>query len=159
MPFLPEGSPLPSILRHLARLRIVGIVERRPGITAKQMSRALGLTPTTLAYHLARLEECRLLTSYKVGRNRHYFPFGSQALDIDQVSLLVETTARRIAVYIVAHPGCGLDDIRYSLDLSVRVVYDHLKRMHDAGLIQSLGRMRYDRLQPTSALIVAIVPR
>lgn len=57
-------------LGHETRLRVFRmLVERGPeGLPAGKISQRLELPPTTLSFHLAHLETCRLITSRRDGR-------------------------------------------------------------------------------------------
>jgi predicted transcriptional regulator len=112
-----------------------------------------------LHYHLTRLEFADLIVRHKLGRQVRYFPAGV-AVDPadDDLALLQTPAARRIAGILVEHPGIGLAALVETSGLTPRVVYHHLKRFKDAGLLVTASR-KYAGLEASwrLQLLVAIL--
>lgn len=156
--FSPAGG-LHPLLRHPTRLRAYALVHERPGLTQDRLARHLEIPAGTLAYHLAALEGAGLLHSVRAGRVRLYYALGAVPHDAEDAALLEHRTTRAILLYLVDHPGAGIDGIRADLDLSERAAYADLKRLHDAGLVRNRGYLKYDRLSPTAKAYALLRPR
>jgi DNA-binding transcriptional ArsR family regulator len=69
-----SDKPALALLRNDAARRLVLAVQEKPGIIQKQLSRRLGLSPSTIAWHVGRLERAGLLVKEADGRRVRYFP-------------------------------------------------------------------------------------
>lgn len=156
---LTLGRGLHPLLRHLTRLRAYALIEQRPGLSLERLARHLELPVATVAYHLGVLEAAGLVQSIRSGRMRLFYAHDALPPDAEDAALLEERSTRAIMLYLVAHPGSGIDDIRQALGLSERASYADLKRLHDAGLVRNLGYLKYDRLHPTPKAYALLRPR
>lgn len=139
------------------RAMLLRLIMTTPGISLREASRKLEVNWATVKYHAMRLETAGLIESRTVGRHRICYPTG--ATDDEMVEargILSEATARRIAAFIIEHPGTRISEVIQGTGESQRVVYYHLKRLVDSGLVSLGERGRYCGLLPTSKLYAAI---
>lgn len=140
------------------RRRVLEIVAARPGISVREIARRAETTWPNAKYHVMRLEQAGLVGTRLVGRQRVVFAL-DQALEgvIEARALLAEPTARRIALYVIDHPGGSIADVIRATGDSQRVVYYHLKRFIEAGLVEHSNEARYRGIRPTPLLFRAMV--
>lgn len=149
---------VPHVLASPVRVRILQIVQDKPGITVRQVATRVQLSWATVKYHVARLEAAGYLRTVSVGGRRVCLPGHShEPLVVAGRAVLSEPTARRIGVFLAANPGAGVGRIIEETGFSQRVVYHHVKRLVDHGLARTEPGYGYRRLHPTLALFEALV--
>jgi len=146
------------VLRSPMRRKIYEAIVTRPGISIRDLARRVGTTWPNAKYHVIRLETAKLVETRTVGRLRVTFASG-EAYEglVEARAMLAEPTARRIAIYVVEHPGESLAQIMKGTGGSQRVIYYHLKRLIDAGLVEHSNAARYRGIEPTPLLLRALV--
>lgn len=126
-----------KVLESPERLRILQIVYERPGISVTELAGCLAMSWGQLSYHLARLERAELLHTVKAGRHRLVFPEREPLETPEDRALVLERTARALALLIVDNPQLTVTDLVRLSGETPRVVYYHVKRLLDAGLVTS----------------------
>jgi predicted transcriptional regulator len=140
-----EGAPV--------RREILKLVRAKPGIPISEVRARLDLGWGSLYYHIQKLELAGYLEVCSVGRlNLLYPPGADHARHAKAVSFLRGDTAMRIAEAILAEPGCSVPDLIAATGESPRVVYYHVKRLAEIGVVTSASRLRHVELQPTPEL-------
>ena len=125
------------VLESPARMRILRLVHERPGICVTDLAASLSMTWGQLHYHLGRLAEAGLLHTVKAGRHRLVF-LDPEALEAAEAQAIVlGRTARALALLIVDNPHVTVTDLVRISGETPRVVYYHVKKMLDAGLVTS----------------------
>lgn len=163
-PFILVGIPLVGrlagqeqerLLQSALRRQIVELVRENPGIPIGELMKRLPVGWGTLYHHLIKLERSGLLRAAVSGRRRLLYPGDAGPLgnDPDARSILRGRTAQRLARAIVANPGRSVAEIVDEMAESPRVIYYHVKRMLDAGLVSSSSETRYCSLTPTPRLV------
>lgn len=149
------GQEQERLLQSALRRQIVELVRENPGIPIGELMKRLPVGWGTLYHHLIKLERSGLLRAAVSGRRRLLYPGDAGPLgnDPDARSILRGRTAQRLARAIVARPGRSVADIVDEMAESPRVIYYHLKRMLDAGLVTSSSETRYCSLTPTPRLV------
>jgi predicted transcriptional regulator len=149
------GQEQERLLQSALRRQIVELVRENPGIPIGELRKRLPVGWGTLYHHLIKLERSGLLRAAVSGRRRLLYPGDAGPLgnDPDARSILRGRTAQRLARAIVARPGRSVADIVDEMAESPRVIYYHLKRMLDAGLVTSSSETRYCSLTPTPRLV------
>lgn len=61
-----------ALLQHESLLKIVLILIKNPRIKHKELSETLGISPSTLSHHLARLVDNEILETHSYGREKGY---------------------------------------------------------------------------------------
>lgn len=124
------------LLQNETRREIVQLVHDRPGISMRELSSRLGLDWSSLHYHVQRLLAAEILATTLAGRRRLVYPAALAGHeDPAERAALSEATARRIASAIAARPGTSAVELVEDLRESQRVVYHHLKKLVDLGLV------------------------
>ena len=144
------------VLSSPQRLAMYRLVLSKPGISLQELSRRLDTTWGSAKYHSVRLEAAGLIGTRVVGRHRVCFPVDASDEDlVDARGILAEPTARLIAGYILEHPGASIARVIADTRESQRVVYYHVKRFAETGLVDVGTRRGYRGLHPTAKLHAA----
>ncbi|MEA3198838.1 MAG: hypothetical protein QOE90_266 [Thermoplasmata archaeon] len=139
------GSPV--------RREILRLVRTQPGIAVSELRSRLDAGWGSVHYHLTKLRMAGRIEVRSVGRvSLVYLPGAGQARHAKAVSLLRGPTARRIAEAVLASPGCSIPDLVVTTGESPRVVYYHVKRLAEVGVITSASRFRHVDLRPSRGL-------
>lgn len=142
-----------NVLECPERMRIVQRVLDRPGSSMSELSDALSMSWTQLHYHVTRLEHAGVVRTAKAGRRRLVFP----ALEADEApddrALVMERTARALAMLIAENPRCSVNDLVRLSEETPRVVYYHVKRLLESGLVTSSSTTRHRGLAATPRLL------
>ena len=140
------------------RLNVYRLIVSKPGISLREIAETLGTTWGNVKYHTMRLEAAGLVGTRVAGRRRLCFP-RSRAEDalVEARAILREPTARRIALYLVDHPGASIARVIAETGESQRVVYYHVKRFVEAGLVTPSDGGTYRALVPTGELYSALL--
>lgn len=126
-----------EILDNESRANVFAHIQAHPGAHPSGISQALGLGWGTTVYHLARLEEGRLVTAKRSGNSKCYFAVGSGVAPAAQqaVAALRNETALEVARFIAARPGATQKDVGAGLGLSAALVSWHVKRLAGSGVL------------------------
>jgi DNA-binding transcriptional ArsR family regulator len=169
-PFLPV---LPGILASLAsrrpqedreaaraalRARILAAIERAPGASPTRIVEDLGIGWSTLYHHVKALEAQGVVRSASAGRHTFLYPAGMASdprLSV-QRSVLFGGRARLVGEEAARAPGHDVSSLAAALDISPRVVYHHVRRLVEAGLLRSSMARRYRDLAATEHLLALL---
>jgi predicted transcriptional regulator len=132
-----------------SRRRLYEVVERTPGLSAREIQRQAGAAWGETAYHLERLEEAGLVHRERGPHQDFYFearvPLGDRTL----LRLARSEAVRRILVELVrAEEELALVEVAERSSLSVSRASIHLRRLLETGIIVSgrRGAMRTFRV-------------
>ncbi len=107
---------------------------KRPCRTASSLSSALGMDTKVILWHLSKLREATLITTWKSGRT-YYWPVELvRTKDLELFKILNSTDARKILLH--AHKGCI--EIK-NIPVKSSTLYRYLKIYADMGLIDISG--------------------
>lgn len=151
---LADEREAERLLESPLRQQIVDMVRARPGVSVGDIMDELQVGWGTLYHHLTKLSRSRIIQTSVVGRRRLVYPV-SPDLDptVDKhMAMLRGKTARRVAEAVLAQPNIGISELTVMLEESPRVVYYHVKRLLDAGLLVSDSKTRHTGLAPSPQL-------
>lgn len=140
----------PQIVTQLRRR-----VHSHPGLPLSDHLSALGTSWSVIYAALKHLQEHDQVRTIKEGRFRILLPPGKAKREEPRHLILLQgPTARQLAEIIAENPGHHTPDtIVYETGHAHRVVYYHLRRLLEAGLIKSAKTTRFVELAPTPALL------
>lgn len=162
--FLPLYSRLaPSqMLDNEQRARVYAHVKANPGAHPSAMASALGLGWGTIVYHLARLEESKLVTTRSAHARKCYFVVGA---DLDgagrtAVAAMATDKARAIVDALRAEPGLSQKDLAARLGMSQALASWHVKRLVASGVLNTerAGRSNLLRVAEHVPVVVRAAP-
>ena len=125
------------------------IVAGEPGIPLTRLRARLGVSWGTLFYHLQILVARGRIRILRQGRRRLAFtsqPVVSEA-SIVAAGVLEGRTALRIARAIRAHPDARIHELAAATGETQRVVYYHVRRFLQAGVVTRSSPTRHFGLQ------------
>lgn len=136
------------------RQQILAIVRAQPGIPIGELMGRLGIGWGTVYHHIAKLTRQGLIRTHASGRRRLIFPapYAIEPQEAPGFAIVRGATAQRIARSILAKPGQSVGEICQDVAESPRVVYYHVKRLLEAGLVESSSRTRHHDLRPSVRL-------
>ena len=126
-------------LEHATRRRIIEAVQKDPGITTQELSRALEVPWATAVHHLMILERLEILVSSRTTHQVHWFDVAQGALGKDRTAIAAVRSKATAAVfdYIQANPGLSLSAIARALAVRHTTVRFHLRKLLRAELLES----------------------
>lgn len=125
----------------------------RPGVSITEVAARLSMTWGQINYHLIRLTHAGLVTTVKAGRHRLVFPSDHSPEMPEDRAILLGKTARAIALVIVENPYVAITDLVRISGESERVVYYHVRRLLDAGLVSSASGSHLRGLTASARLV------
>jgi predicted transcriptional regulator len=128
-----------NVLNTEVRRNLYEYIDECPGSHLREIARELDLKPSNAAWHLRKLEQTNLVRSrYIGGKKVYYLVDGGIELRKQAVAeaILKNKNAREIMRYLQEHPGKHLLEIAHALHLNHHVVKWHLKKMHQAELVE-----------------------
>lgn len=160
------GGPLFSriashkILDNNVRNQVHECILTTPGVTIKEVTQLLGIGWGTAVYHLARLEQEKLIVSERHRQFRRYFKNGGGIANDDKTgfSELKNPTTERIASEIANRPGTGQKDLCATVGISAPLAHKHLARLEQAQLLTKQREWRSVKYFPTEKLAALLAP-
>lgn len=135
-----------ALLGHAVRARIVDAVRASPALSTAELSRQIGLHPTTIAYHARLLCVYGFLEVRRVGNEAVYFAAGAGLTDEQKRQLARAKATKRAQVLeaLSSTPKASVKELAARLGTSRQNLRWHLRQLEDAGLVrlQWMGRRR-----------------
>lgn len=150
---------LPSPDRPL-RAQVLEALRQRPGLTATELARDLGVHHSSAAYHLGRLERRGLVIRLRHRGRVHAFLVGAQGpRDRARVVLDRSASGAQVLAHVAAEPR-RLGAIARGVPMTKAAVYWHLERLARLGLVVMEGppRVRTYRLPAATAMVQPVAP-
>lgn len=142
------------------RKLILDVIKARPGIPVGELLASVSMGWGTLYYHLRKMRKAEMIQIVVSGRRRLIYPSAMPVAGAEASadSILWGETARKIASRIAQGPFTSVSALSEELGESPRVVYYHVKRLIQAGLVEA-QRVRGTRdLRATPALLARFAP-
>lgn len=122
------------ILDNYTRGQVHGYILANPGDHYSSIRDALGLNNGTLAYHLKRLEDERLVKSAADGSFRRYYPAMMKVPEPPQDGLT--EVQRSIVSRILLAPGLSQSELGRFMGLSRATINYHMERLVSRGVLR-----------------------
>ena len=149
--FLPLYTRLaPSeMLDNRVRSAVFEHVRAHPGAHPSAIAQALGLGWGTVVYHLARLEETRLVVAKAGGHRKCYFVVGGDldAAGREAVAAMSGDKPRLIVDALRQEPGLSQKDLADRLGMSQALASWHVKKLVASGVLVSTREGRSNVLR------------
>lgn len=160
------GGPLFSriashkILDNDVRNRVHECISTNPGVTIKEVTQLLGIGWGTAVYHLARLEQERLIISERHRQFRRYFKNGGGIVNDDKAAFseLKNPMTQRLASEIKIHPGSAQKDLCATVGISASLAHKYLSRLEHAHLLTKQREWKTVKYFPTDKLVELLGP-
>jgi DNA-binding transcriptional ArsR family regulator len=152
-----------EVLEHQKRDEIYELIRATPGIHAHEIGEKALIGWGTTVYHLKLLESHGLVVSKKSGRYKRFFVnTGEYTKKKDVYGALRNETAKRVAEFIVEHPGSSQKELCAAVGIQPSLASWHVEKLEGVGLVKRVkdGRqVRYFAGPAWSELNVQITPQ
>lgn len=140
------------------RTLILDIIKAKPGIPVGELMDRLPLGGGTLYHHLTKLEQSGMIYFCIYGRRRLIYPASGRVPPdvVAATSILGGRSARRVAVAIVRRGRTSIQDLGQDIVDSPRVIYYHVQRLAQAGLVERIYENGRSDITPRPVLIAAV---
>lgn len=131
---------------HGTRKNIYEYISEHPGSHFREISRNMELAIGDLQYHLDNLEKDQYVTSERHGFYKRFYPirvYSDRQKEI--MSALNMETPRKILMILTQKPGVFHHEIASIVKLSPPTVSWHIKKLVEAGLVESRKEGRNTR--------------
>jgi len=124
------------VFRNEVRRKLYGLIEGTSGAIITELSREVGLSHSTVSYHLKILEESGAVLAKRDGRVVRYYT-ASQFQDVNRRLEPLVKRARVVAILklIDAEPNLVPFNIAKRLEVSVPTIMWHLQKLQAYGAI------------------------
>jgi DNA-binding MarR family transcriptional regulator len=149
-----------KILDNDVRNRVHECITNTPGVTIKEITQLLGIGWGTAVYHLARLEDERLIVSERHRQFRRYFKNGGGIVNDDKTAFseLKNPMTQRLASEIATHPGTMQKDLCATVGISASLAHKHLARLENAKLLTKQREWKTVKYFPSDKLVKILAP-
>lgn len=136
------------LMANDVRRRVLRVVSDRPGLTAADVAREVGVHYSIVRHHLRVLESFDEVASRRIdGLDRYFVNHGSLSPIEKKVAACLEVPSRRRVLEVVARHGpCSVSFVAERVDLATSTTSHHLSRMAEDDLLdrRRVGRsVRY----------------
>ena len=148
--FIPMYSRLQkdTLADEPTRQRLLTTIYTEPGSNFTLLKEKLGLHNGTLAHHLNILETNQMIASYRSGRQRLFFPFGSSNNNDIRHSLITNPTQKNIIHIVKENPGITQSMISQKLGMSRQKINYHVNSLSNNSILKVERQGRITRLYP-----------
>ena len=150
---LPLFSRIRSedLLQHPVRNDLYEVVTKRPGIHFQEIARHLDKGRGTTEHHLRKLVQAGLLVEKADSGFTCYFPKGAVDRKLMAAAPVLKTAgARNVLAAVHASPGAVAADLSARLGMPTSTVNYHLKKLVNAGLVDTTRQGRSLALHATT---------
>lgn len=140
------------MLDNEVRARVYDHVKAHPGAHPSAIAQRLDLGWGTVVYHLAKLEETRLVTARNAHNRKCYFAITAD-LDADArtaVAAMSTDKTRTIVEAVRARPGISQKELSETLGISQALASWHVKRLVESGVLTTQREGRSNCLRVAS---------
>jgi DNA-binding transcriptional ArsR family regulator len=148
-PFLLSRIRREDLLRQATRARIHDFVVNNPGAHLSEIRRALGMSKGPTSYHLQVLVAAGIVVKVENPPYSSYFANGASEGVRAAARALRVPKARALLARILERPGIDVQDLVDGSPMARSMVYYHLNRLADVGLVEFQGGVRNRALVPT----------
>ena len=148
--FIPLYSRLQkdTLADEPTRQKLLSTIYTEPGTNFTQLKERLGLHNGTLAHHINILENNKMVTSHRSGRQRLFFPFGGSINSTIRNSLITNKTQKDIIQMVKENPGITQSMISQQLDMSRQKINYHVNSLSNNSILRVEKQGRITRLYP-----------
>lgn len=137
-----------DLLQHPTRRHLYEEVRKRPGISARELQRALDIGWGEAAHHLRQLTDAGLLRRERGGRRDYYFLPEITWQDRKTLLLLRSPAERMILVGLASSPGLSFPQVVSHAGLSKSTVSFHMHHMIELGVVEGYREDNVLRYRP-----------
>lgn len=121
-------------------------IDKSPGIRYRELLRLTGLSNGVLSYHLAELEESKVIKVDRGRRVTRYYPLHISAEISNIIGYVRNSVSRQIVTILSQSNGCTLGEIAAFTNKAPSTVSWHLQRLVKAGIVSKALVRKLDGL-------------
>jgi DNA-binding MarR family transcriptional regulator len=126
-----------NILEFETRRKIYNLILNHPGLHLREISREMSISYGAVGYHLYHLEKQEIINSvdhkfYK----RYYVKYKITPENKKIISILRESTPKKIIIYLIYNTCATRKDISDALEKTPQTISYHIKRLSELGIIE-----------------------
>jgi predicted transcriptional regulator len=125
-----------------ARESILAHIDRNPGISKGELSRATGLSLGSIRHHLFIMRRQRAIQYHRDGRRTGVYPMALSPEQMFWVGALREPITKGIMEHLEQNPDLGIQDLSHHLGLNRKTVRRYLITLEDAGIVSATDHFR-----------------
>jgi predicted transcriptional regulator len=130
---LSERAPLPV---NSTRTAIYNFISANPGVQFRAICGGLGLSIGVVQFHLAQLQRCGLITSFRKGRYKRFFVARRFSLrEMETIAALRLQTARNILKILLEGKRVSHHQLAMQVSISSQGLTWQMNRLKETGLI------------------------
>ena len=119
-----------------ARQQVFEFIQRSPGLHFRELQRRMGLAVGTLQYHLAQLEQDKLVIGLKDGEYSRYYAVGVVTTrDRFLLQFLRQTPVRHILLHLIENKSANHKQLTARIKLSPATASWYLEKLLDADIV------------------------
>ena len=125
------------------RRKIYNLIDGFPGLHKREIARKLGMSLSTIDYHLHYMEKKQLVVSRMDGKYKRYFVSKEMGKGDKKIfSMLRQEMPRKIVMFILLNPRAIHKEICKHIKKAPSTVSFHMKKLIEAGVVEeiSLGK-------------------
>ncbi len=130
-------------LENRNRKKVLEFVIKNPGVSLKDLEEHLGITRSTLRYHIDVLERKGEIITIKAGKERLAFPveyFIFNGEDVDKITVLKSDARKMILNVLSKNGGMTLGELAKTLEMNYKTLHYHLNVLQKAGFVEFDGQ-------------------
>jgi len=129
-----------DLLALETRRKIYNLIEKKPGLHKREIARAVGMSLSTIDYHLHYMEKRGLVEARIDGKYKRYFvKKDGRKEDRKIFSMLRQEVPRRILIFLLSHPKAIHKEICHHIGKAPSTISFHMKKLVKEGLVEELS--------------------
>jgi len=129
-----------DLLALETRRKIYNLIEKKPGLHKREIARAVGMSLSTIDYHLHYMEKRGLVEARIDGKYKRYFvKKDGRKEDRKIFSMLRQEVPRRILIFLLSHPKAIHKEICHHIGKAPSTISFHMKKLVKEGLVEEIS--------------------
>ncbi|MCD6572706.1 MAG: winged helix-turn-helix transcriptional regulator [Thermoplasmata archaeon] len=129
-----------DLLALETRRKIYTLIEEKPGLHKREIARTMGMSLSTIDYHLHYMEKKGLVEARTDGKYKRYFVKEKGGKEDRRIfSMLRQEVPRRILLFLLAHPRAIHKEICEHIGKAPSTISFHMKKLVKEGLVEEIS--------------------
>ena len=121
------------------RRKIYNLIKSRPGLHKREIARIIGMSLSTIDYHLHYMEKKELVESRSDGKYKRYFVKEKGKKENKRLfAMLRQEVPRRILIFLLSHPNAIHKEICEHIGKAPSTISFHMKKLIKEGIVEEI---------------------